>query len=101
MLAFSNIALFSTLAATLSLCGLAVAGSHESVKRRHPGMNFMERDNTTAKRDGNARFTYYEAGLGACGATNSDSDFVSEWLTGCERFAYATADRRPELQCKL
>lgn len=29
------------------------------------------------KRVSDARMTYYEAGLGACGDTNTDSDFVS------------------------
>ncbi|KIY52766.1 hypothetical protein FISHEDRAFT_5280, partial [Fistulina hepatica ATCC 64428] len=35
-----------------------------------------------AKRDGNARFTYYGAGLGACGGTNSPSDYVRRLFSG-------------------
>jgi hypothetical protein len=31
---------------------------------------------TIAKRFSNARFTWYDAGLGACGRTNKGTDFV-------------------------
>lgn len=31
-----------------------------------------------AKRFDDCRFTYYAAGLGACGHTNTDNDFVSD-----------------------
>ncbi|KAJ3473943.1 hypothetical protein NLI96_g12739 [Meripilus lineatus] len=43
-----------------------------------PGDELMERDTNThlAKRFSNARFTWYNVGLGACGRTNVPSDFV-------------------------
>lgn len=77
MLAFTSFGFLSILAASLSLCGLALAGRHEPPRRRHPGTNYLERDHTLSKRFDNARFTFYEAGQGACGGFNSDSDFVS------------------------
>ncbi|KAJ7026256.1 RlpA-like double-psi beta-barrel-protein domain-containing protein-containing protein [Mycena alexandri] len=43
------------------------------------------------RRDGSAKFTNYNAGLGACGATNSDSEFVvalsaQDWDNGASCF---------------
>lgn len=39
--------------------------------------------NTLEKRYENARFTYYAAGLGACGGYNTDNDFVSFFFYAC------------------
>ncbi|PSS37434.1 hypothetical protein PHLCEN_2v738 [Hermanssonia centrifuga] len=61
---------------SLSLCSdVVVADSHGS-QRRHHGANRLERDHSLSKRFDNARLSYYEAGQGACGAMNSDSDFI-------------------------
>jgi hypothetical protein len=59
---------------------VAVSGHvHDRVARKH----FMRRSDTLfnrttslEKRFDNAKFSYYAAGLGACGKTNTDSDFV-------------------------
>lgn len=76
MLAFAHLSFLSTLVFSLSLSSLVTAGSHEAPRRRHAGTNFLQTNHTLSKRYDNARFSYYEAGQGACGATNSDSDFV-------------------------
>jgi hypothetical protein len=36
----------------------------------------LNRTTSLEKRFDNAKFSYYAAGLGACGRTNTDSDFV-------------------------
>ncbi|KAJ3551114.1 hypothetical protein NM688_g4921 [Phlebia brevispora] len=64
----------STLVLSLSLFSVATADKH--ISRRHHALNRLERDHTAGKRFDSARMTYYEAGLGACGQTNSDSDFI-------------------------
>ena len=76
MVAFAKLSLLKTVLLSLSLSSVAVAGTHDAPRRRHAGMNFLKQNTTLAKRYDNARFSYYEAGQGACGATNSDSDFV-------------------------
>ena len=43
---------------------VAVVGTTRDLERRFEGV----------------RFTYYEAGKGACGATNTDSDFVRNFV---------------------
>ncbi|EIN13716.1 hypothetical protein PUNSTDRAFT_129390 [Punctularia strigosozonata HHB-11173 SS5] len=57
--------------------------SPEHIHRRHAGsarLNEVIRgdnaDWAPNRRDSNARFTLYEAGLGACGGYNTDSDFI-------------------------
>ena len=77
MVAFACLSFLSTVVLSLSLSTLAVAGAHEPPRRRHAGTNFIARNHTLSKRFDNARFSYYEAGQGACGAVNSDSDYVS------------------------
>lgn len=41
----------------------------------------IEHPNARIRRGNGSRFTYYETGLGACGAYNKDSDFVRFFLT--------------------
>lgn len=62
---------------TLVLALLAVA-DHTSASTRRHHLNRLESANQTlsARSNDNAKFTYYEAGLGACGQTNKDSDWV-------------------------
>lgn len=43
---------------------------HDSVARRH-----IETNNSTVKRGG-SRFSWFDAGVGACGGTNKASDFI-------------------------
>lgn len=76
MLAFANLSFLSSLVLSLSLSSSVLAGPHDTPRRRHAGTNFLQQNHTLAKRIDNARFSYYEAGQGACGATNSDADFV-------------------------
>ena len=71
------VALLKNVLLSLSLASLAVAGTHDAPRRRHAGTRSLQPETALTKRYDNARFSYYEAGLGACGATNSDSDFVS------------------------
>lgn len=77
MLAFANLSFLSTLVFSLSLSSFVLAGSHETPRRRHTGTNFLSSNHTLSKRIDNARFSFYEAGQGACGGFNTDSDFVS------------------------
>lgn len=66
--------LFHVLAFTVSL---VVANYHEQHARRHSGVAKRSKaDVGLHKRFSNARFTFYAAGLGACGKTNSDNDFI-------------------------
>jgi len=44
-------------------------------------MNIHNRDLGIQGNIANGRFSFYEAGLGACGVVNSGNDFVS-WVTG-------------------
>ena len=69
----------TTLVLALSLCSLAAAdGPHDDPARRHHAVSRMAAADASslAKRYDNAKFTYYETGLGACGTTNKDSDWV-------------------------
>lgn len=77
---FANFASLSTLAvASLALLG-QVNGATHSARRRHAGTSFLQNRETHVleKRFDNARMTFYEAGLGACGKTNNDGDYVSQ-----------------------
>ncbi|EKM55664.1 uncharacterized protein PHACADRAFT_256446 [Phanerochaete carnosa HHB-10118-sp] len=76
MVAFASLSFLSALVLSLSLFTAAAVGSHETPRRRHPGTNFLGQNHTLSKRFDDARFSYYEAGQGACGATNSDSDSI-------------------------
>ncbi|GJE86993.1 hypothetical protein PsYK624_030760 [Phanerochaete sordida] len=76
MVAFASLSFLPAVVLSLSLSTLALAGAHDAPRRRHAGTNFLAQNHTLAKRFDNARFSYYEAGTGACGATNSDSDFI-------------------------
>jgi len=56
---------------------LVLAGSHGlGARRHHEVAKRAEGDVVLHKRFSNARFTFYAAGLGACGKTNSGSDFI-------------------------
>lgn len=95
----ANLSLLKAVLLSLSLSSAVVAGSHDSPRRRHAGTNFLKQDHSLSKRFDNARFSYYEAGKGACGATNSDSDFVRARVFRCVLItdAHLPADRRLEL----
>lgn len=62
---------------------MMVAAGDFEIRRRH-GNGLLGRRAAAAaavpmvveKRFDSARFTFYDAGLGACGITNSNSDFV-------------------------
>jgi len=48
------------------------------MRKRHTRPDLAVRgSHSLSKRFDNTRFTFYAAGLGACGQTNTDSDFVS------------------------
>ena len=64
----------STVILTLYL--IAVVSADKHVRHRRHSLSRLEHNSTLLKRFDSARFTYYEAGLGACGQTNTDSDFV-------------------------
>ncbi|SRR6266550_6606219 len=61
------------------------AQAHERMGLKHHSKRFPKAEwaanstNAKTRRQlfDNAKFTYYEAGLGACGKTSTDSDFVS------------------------
>lgn len=77
---------FLSFAASLSLLDAVYAGPHQlkplhqhaGRTLQHTGVNVTTRGLT--KRFSNARFSYYAAGTGACGQTNTASDFVSGLL---------------------
>lgn len=79
MIGFKNIAALSTVAFTLVL-----ASPHDVPHRRHAGLhahNTTENStHTLTKRFDNARFTWFYPGLGACGGTNGNNDFVRDIL---------------------
>lgn len=64
----------------LSLVLAVSANLHAHVARKHhvgrSQLAALGNESTLAKRMSNARFSYYATGLGACGKTNSPSDFV-------------------------
>lgn len=68
----------------LSLLEVAFADNHAveiSNKRRHAGLSSSRMGTSRAprgleKRFDNAKFTLYQTGVGACGKTNSNSDFI-------------------------
>lgn len=70
---------------SLALLANLVAAHGLMLNRRHPVRAPLARDsieqNVTSraleKRFDGARFTFYDAGLGACGKVNSNADFVS------------------------
>lgn len=78
-------AVFVSVALLVNLVTASVARHDIVSKKRHLGYPVVERapaeQNVTTrsleKRFNGARFTFYAAGLGACGKTNSASDFVS------------------------
>ncbi|OCH95592.1 hypothetical protein OBBRIDRAFT_767414 [Obba rivulosa] len=69
---------FTVLASALSLSIPFVAAEHFALsKRHHNSVAMSKRDDVSAPGPFNgARFTFYETGLGACGQTNTDSDFI-------------------------
>ncbi|THH01714.1 hypothetical protein EW026_g1042 [Hermanssonia centrifuga] len=71
----AHFSFLSAVVLSLSLCSDVVLADSHGSQRRHHGANRLERDHTLSKRFDNARLSYYEAGQGACGAVNSDSDF--------------------------
>jgi len=56
------------------ICGDNIHGSPWS--RRHSDVVAAQQNTALEKRFGGARFTYYAAGLGACGKVNAASDFI-------------------------
>lgn len=84
-----SLSFLSTFLLVSSVSDVALANNHGargfggSLLHRHhaapPSDALIVRDTNThlAKRFEDCRFTYYAAGLGACGKTNSGSDFVS------------------------
>ena len=82
---FSSLSLLPTVVLSLSLCSAVFADPHQA--RHHHALNRLPavQNVTFTKRTDNARFSYYSAGLGACGQTNSDSDFVCKLLLPCNR----------------
>lgn len=86
MRVFSGIT--SALVVSLSLFDAVSASAHVidvSLKKRHFGRasNDAERslalrgETALSKRFDSAKFSFYDAGLGACGKVNSGNDFVS------------------------
>jgi hypothetical protein len=105
MLAFAKLASLYALVASLSL--ITAAAKHGSPRRRHPGTTYLRSNETHEmfKRADNARMTFYEAGLGACGKVNNDGDFVSRAAVCALRplgsnYPPDDTDRRFELCCK-
>jgi len=76
---FGSLSLVLSLA--LSAVSLVSADSHQNA-RRHSVMKRNPNDTSLSKRFSDARFTYYAAGLGACGKTNSASDFIVAMNSG-------------------
>jgi hypothetical protein len=71
----------SAITALISFSFLHVAfadihAAESSLKRRHVGVSRVS--HSLEKRFANTKFTYYDAGMGACGKYNSNSDFVSD-----------------------
>jgi hypothetical protein len=95
------------------LAGIATASSEVHInslrRKRHVNRQLVDRSlveqNVTAraleKRFSDARFTFYAAGLGACGKTNSGSDFVSFGLIflSLAMLIFFDIDCRFELSC--
>ncbi|KAJ3473261.1 hypothetical protein NLI96_g13072 [Meripilus lineatus] len=83
-----SLSFLSTFLLVSSVSDVALANNHGargfggSLLHRHhaapPSDALIVRDTNThlAKRFEDCRFTYYAAGLGACGKTNSGSDFI-------------------------
>ncbi|TDL27551.1 hypothetical protein BD410DRAFT_782657 [Rickenella mellea] len=62
---------------TVTLPFTALAGSHDTLHRRHHDIaKRASGDVQLHKRFSNARFTFYDVGLGACGIYNKPSDFI-------------------------
>jgi hypothetical protein len=67
---------------------VAVSGHfHDHVPRKHlvrrGGDALLNKTTILEKRFDGAKFSYYAAGLGACGRTNTDNDFVSGLCSLC------------------
>ena len=68
----------------LSLATLCAAAGHEdsAVRRHHHARNAVGRDEHEARNESQlskrteGQFTYYAAGMGACGQMNQASDYV-------------------------
>ena len=75
----------TALVSLASLNAVAFADVHAvepSLKKRHAGrsnsrVGVSQVSRELEKRFDNARFTLYDAGMGACGKSNSNNDFVS------------------------
>lgn len=85
MFAFTKLVVLS-----VALAGAVNGATHSTRHRRHAGTSFLQHDDnsthTFEKRFDNARMTFYEAGLGACGKYNNDGDYVSHMFTEFESF---------------
>ena len=76
--------IFVSMALLVDLVTAALARHDIVSKKRHLAYTLVERvpaeqnvtTRTLERRFDDARFTFYAAGLGACGKTNSGSDFV-------------------------
>ncbi|KAI0086314.1 RlpA-like double-psi beta-barrel-protein domain-containing protein-containing protein [Irpex rosettiformis] len=75
MFTFTKLAILS-----VAFVGSVNGATHSTRHRRHTGTNYLQRDDNAThvfeKRFDNARMTFYETGMGACGKTNSDGDFI-------------------------
>ena len=63
----------------VSLAVVVSAHVHDRVARKHSmrrSDTLLKTTTSLEKRFDHAKFSYYAAGLGACGQTNTDSDFV-------------------------
>ena len=65
---------FTVLASSIAI---AQAGSHDIPGRRHHALSVNITERSIEKRFDNARFTYYDAGVNACGSFDQPNDFVS------------------------
>ena len=72
---FNLTLLFLALSSTFVL---AEPSSHTHIGLHHHAGNVSKR--SLQKRFPNARFTFFDTGLGACGSVNQASDFVSNIL---------------------
>lgn len=84
---FLHVAVFVIVGLGVDLIS-ASGASHNLVHRsrraaRHntASLNQNLTERALERRFDDARFTFYDAGLGACGKTNSGSDFVSAFIS--------------------
>jgi len=96
MLAINSL---TTLAA-LATSAFALVNPHHDQPRHHVPKNIEVRVSNFTKRSYSGQATFYEAGLGACGGYNTDSDFIvalniEQWDGGshCNQAITITSDK--------